>query len=507
MEMVVTREDREKLLYDWGVTSEELIHSTRALHKAKSQRRQTVRNMNKAQRLEEGFESATRKLKRALLNKRRTREMVKELQQQADLAAHALTSLKVLETNEDDQEQYIHRPVIRETEEGCPLLDNLEVNVAISDFCRSSPADSKVQMSTSSTLDDEGDDGRSCVSGFTLANSTSPSILEMERFYKELELEMFGDEELPSMVGQTLEVPGVEIPEEDRVYRDPPSVSGFQEPPSVTESFPHNPDARYHSQEHSYMHSAQGSGPMPVYQQERSMLSRSLEQDSQIFIERQCSYPTETMPRRGPMPVYQQQHSMLSRSLEQDNQIRPTERQCPYPTETMPHQQYPIQGAYHVQDEQIHGVYHGEQDGPMQFHSTNVLLSTSLDSAVVGRYMRPINSMNQQQMLPANIPPRAAFEMHQYPRGVPNGAAYAGYASQSQPVHDGPRIQYIPPIHLSPTNWMEDHHSPNLRRTPEPVTISEDEYEQGNQCLVGGEPQYAKSRYDIPRYDPARPVH
>jgi len=60
-----------------------------------------------------------------------------------------------------------------------------------------------------------GDDNDSIDDGFTLGGTTlgntsthSPSIAEMEKFYRELELEMFGEElELPSMIGQTLEVP------------------------------------------------------------------------------------------------------------------------------------------------------------------------------------------------------------------------------------------------------------------------------------------------------------
>jgi hypothetical protein len=63
-------------------------------------------------------------------------------------------------------------------------------------------------------------DAISCISGFTLGNSTTASAKAIERFHQELEIELFGDQELPSMVGKTLEV-DVAIPEEEKIYHDP----------------------------------------------------------------------------------------------------------------------------------------------------------------------------------------------------------------------------------------------------------------------------------------------
>ena len=95
--MILSREEREALLLNWGASFHDIIESVRSNLKIKNQRRQTVTNLGKIERIEEAFESATRKLKSALLLRRSTGNQVKRLQEQANLAQSALTSLKMAE--------------------------------------------------------------------------------------------------------------------------------------------------------------------------------------------------------------------------------------------------------------------------------------------------------------------------------------------------------------------------------------------------------------------------
>jgi hypothetical protein len=70
LEMMLPREERESILMYWGATMHDVSDAVRRNRKVKSQRNQTVANMGKAERIEEVFESATRKLKRAVLCKK-----------------------------------------------------------------------------------------------------------------------------------------------------------------------------------------------------------------------------------------------------------------------------------------------------------------------------------------------------------------------------------------------------------------------------------------------------
>ena len=232
LELVLTREERETLLAEWGVSTQDIVSSTRALIKAKNQRRQTVRNLNKAERVEEGLEKATRKLMRLLSFRRSPKVELEQLQRQAEFAA-ALSPARFQEVDEPaDTKQSLSeggevtsnssRAEITEKEDG--VLGDFEVKLGPSVGSRNATHERTVVKDEMDTI--------SCISGFTLGNSTTASVLEIERFHRELELELFGDQELPSMVGQTLEV-DVEIPEEDKVFHDPSPICGTQEPPSV----------------------------------------------------------------------------------------------------------------------------------------------------------------------------------------------------------------------------------------------------------------------------------
>jgi hypothetical protein len=67
MQLILTRQDREEILIEWGATFPQIIDSIRANVRAKNQRRRTVNSIGTYDRWEEVMESAGRKLKRKLL--------------------------------------------------------------------------------------------------------------------------------------------------------------------------------------------------------------------------------------------------------------------------------------------------------------------------------------------------------------------------------------------------------------------------------------------------------
>lgn len=190
--LVLSREEREALLLNWGASFHDIIESVRANLKIKNQRRQTVTNLGKIERIEEAFESATRKLKSALMLRRSTGNKVKRLQEQANLAQSALTSLKIAEDRALSEIRGTSRvEIVKE-----PKSQEDFNSFPMSNYSPSSPKVTEAGQSRIVTPEEE-------LSG----KSVTQSELEIEKFYAELELEMFGEEELPSLVGQMLEVP------------------------------------------------------------------------------------------------------------------------------------------------------------------------------------------------------------------------------------------------------------------------------------------------------------
>lgn len=199
--LVLSREAREALLINWGASFHDIVESVRGNLKIKNQRRQTITNLGKVERIEEAFESATRKLKSALLLRRSTGNKVKRLQEQANLAQSALASLKMAEDAALDEIRgnscgpISEEPTNQDDFNGFPITQY------------GPPSSDRTEPSGSRIIIPEKDDLPSKRYSFT-GNSTTQSELEIERFHMELELEMFGDDELPSMVGQTLELSG-----------------------------------------------------------------------------------------------------------------------------------------------------------------------------------------------------------------------------------------------------------------------------------------------------------
>ena len=433
--MVLTREEREEILLNWGASFHDIIESIRTNIRVKNQRRQTVTNLGKVQRLEEAFESATRKLKRTLLLRRRTGEKVKELQNQANLASSALTSLMIAEDNVLNDIRADVAPTGHEPEQDD--LENL-VEVNVSDFCRKSPLETKLHRLPSNISENDA----STISGFTLGNSTTASVLEMEKFYRDLELEMFGDTDVPDMVGQTLEVPGLEIPEEERVYTEPPAVPCYpvDDGSFIFQSAPvsngRTPNGMDHSDAlHHHIHDVQG----------RSMLSRSLDD-------------YDCCPSGHPPPPY---------GL--------------YPPQQLP---------YHVPE--------GERI-PTNYQFANARLSSSWDSpdAMGAQALRSIYAL-EQQYASAYAPPGPPPSAIGNPRYPPSNGRYEYPRKNGRLRHrsarDGPQIRHLPPpTHLTPTHWMEAHDdSIGARRGygSEPIIITEESYERGNRNFMGSDQPY-----------------
>mmetsp|Transcript_15955 Transcript_15955/g.39113 ORF Transcript_15955/g.39113 Transcript_15955/m.39113 type:complete len:560 (+) Transcript_15955:110-1789(+) len=205
--LVLNRQNREALLAYWDVPVNEIVEAIRGNVRVKNQRRQTVTNLGKVEKLEEAFESATRKLKKTLLLRRKGGKLKGYPVHSRIAPTPAMGAMKP-RNGEHMREFHQKSPAERASadQETNEVKDEAEFW-----------DDTDQHTGKPSEIVYENDDTESSLSAFTIGNSTTPSIMEIERFYRELELEMFGDIEPPSMVGQTLEVPGVNIPE-DQVY-------------------------------------------------------------------------------------------------------------------------------------------------------------------------------------------------------------------------------------------------------------------------------------------------
>jgi hypothetical protein len=242
--MVLSRSQREKILLDWGVPFHQIAEGTRTALRVKNQRRQTIVNSGKVAKLEETFEGASRRLKSALsIGRLRSQDEKmnhvsfltdQKQQQQQQTSASRLPrspppSKNPISRTRDDScisdgsgrgsktGQMFDSRKLETVEPENDIFDKLDMKVDISSLATNSPVQAMMMMKSSSRLSrtvSEIDDGIASIDGFTLGattlgnNSATSSQLEMERFYQELELECFGElNDLPSMVGQTLEVP------------------------------------------------------------------------------------------------------------------------------------------------------------------------------------------------------------------------------------------------------------------------------------------------------------
>ena len=159
-----------------------------------------------------------------LLPRKRTDAFVEELSEQ--IVSHTIEkdrrakdTISYSRSLDEDKKIQIH---VAEPDDD--IIGKLDMNITLSNVASFTPVEAEVPTDggifTSEEDDDDDknikDDNISINDDFTLGATTlgnnsaytTPSLIEMENFYRELELELFGDEtELPSMVGQTLEVP------------------------------------------------------------------------------------------------------------------------------------------------------------------------------------------------------------------------------------------------------------------------------------------------------------
>jgi hypothetical protein len=434
------------MLYHWGVKSHDIINATRASLRVKNRRRQTIGNLGKLEKIEEAFEGASKAVKRTFLMRRRTGDKVKMMQQQAKLAAR-VGALKVSGNTECRSAP----SQVCDHSDG-DILESMQVSV--SDFCRSSPAEAMIRGTSS------GDnDAASCASGITLSNSTTASQLDIESFYRELELEMFGDEELPSFVGQTLEVPEFDIPEEERVYYYRTTEGASQGPPSITSTIPTYQDGMDDARATSCFNNLrrdEGSPQGPLF-----ITSTNPTQQDDMHDARPTSYVN--LSREGvPAP--------LDLEVKLPMQHAPgvvTPRHCPGQI----HEFSPQEPVF---NRVVQGTYPVQEHPAMEHQSEGVT--------------------EQQYMQRAQVLPSTAFQ-------IINTKAYANvYSQRHGQESDGPQVRYVPPpAHLSPTNWMDDHESPRIRRTYVPIEISEDDVDEldNTQFVEVTEQPYM----DVPAFD------
>lgn len=79
LDLVLTRQDREELLLEWGATFQQIIEAIRTNIKIKNQRRRTVNNLGTYDRWEEAMESASRRIKRTMLMQKPTSKKAEEM--------------------------------------------------------------------------------------------------------------------------------------------------------------------------------------------------------------------------------------------------------------------------------------------------------------------------------------------------------------------------------------------------------------------------------------------
>lgn len=424
--LILSREEREALLLNWGASFHDIVESIRGNLRIKNQRRQTVTNLGKIERIEEAFESATRKLKRALLLRRGNK--LKRLQEQANLAQSALTSLKIAE---DRALSAIRRDrVPTRVEPDKDFLEDYEFNVAVANIARSSPVD--VTFRGARLVVTEHSFNSSFDTFSTGGNSTTPSQLEMERFYRELELEMFGDEELPSMVGQTLEVPAILL-----------SVDGEAPPPVTSVSLDEALDS--------------GMPPRLLDSYDCHIMSGVSQDEIDDAVEAERN------------------RSMISQSLLEDTDSEVAKVEHPYDEEDQNslHYHYPMERMYPVD-----GHYTSSR-----YHSATSRLSSSLDSSDPGRARaaESIVAMEYELSQHRTIPLHAGMSMFQdcaLLGGRQKGLSPFSETRRRRDRRDtnaGPKVQHMPPqTHLSPSQWMEDQTSPRVFVGYDTITISED---------------------------------
>jgi len=412
--LILSREEREALLLNWGASFHDIIESVRGNLKIKNQRRQTVTNLGKIERIEEAFESATRKLKSALMLRRSTGNKVKRLQEQANLAQSALTSLKIAEDRALSEIRDTSRAQIIEE----PKSQKECNNFSMSNYGPSSPEDTEVRRPHMIIPEEDELSKKYLLTG----NSTTQSELEIDRFYRELELEMFGDEELPSMVGQTLEVP---LKNGDK------------------NNFRGNIDLR--SEESSVnsgvtdRHSRDGlNDELLEKEQNRSMISQYLLEDAD-----------NESPKFDHSP-YDQGDQDSNYYYYSSRPTQPLHRDHTPQNDSSLNPSRPFNGSTKAMEYQE--PYHSQRQ-TIPLHAGMTMFE---DCALLGG-QKSTSAYRERRRL----------------------------SSRKNDLNAGPKIQFIPPAtHLSPSHWM-DGSDPHMipSRGHDTITISEDNFNERRQMF------------------------
>jgi hypothetical protein len=450
LELVLTRREREKLLLEWGVPTHLIADGTRSALKVKNQRKQTVVNAGKVARLEEAIESASRRFKETFSLKSRSRqsgeqEEEEEEQEESGYGMYTKRSTTIKMKCHTPQAvngaRQDHNSITRvmSVESDIPSVTNV-----ISDTPRGTITVSDQgffdQHQVINDDDCNNDDGYT-LGGTTLGNnSVSPSVLEMEKFYQELELEMFGEEaSIPCMIGQTLEVSNCERDNNDIDDNiDDMTIASSALPcgrnPMVTAitASPHQ-DSRL------------DDSPM----QGRLVTGNSRSQSSH--------YHVSEFPYLSPAPVMQYT-TPESSTWTQHCLNRP---QCPPrmvrpPPESRTHSYDPF-SDYKVENCYGNSHFKRQQLYHFQISTSNPIMSWN-EPAPSHHHLHNNTNNNNNNFLP----PMVVYPDNRY---------------DVEGCFDGPRICHtsLQHGHLSPHQWMEECDGPRSYANGSAVTIMEDD--------------------------------
>jgi hypothetical protein len=396
-----------------------------------------VTNLGKVEKIEEVFENATRKLKNALLLRRRTEGKAKGYQvpvhtrvAPTGTGALKLNGGRILEDFQTDE-----APT-----EGKSEQEDLDIPTPGSIYWRLSSNDYGGSSASEIVYENE-DTSASSLSGMTLGNSSTASALEMEKFYRELELEMFGDMELPSMVGQTLEVPGLDILEEDRMYYSD-AISFAQR--RMSDNFVIDDVTRAHGDEQLNKDARQYSS---FEQHGAPAISRSLDRETPSF---------SSVSR-------QMNHATRFHNQNRETSYAPVYREASY------------------------------ADYPM---------SRSLECLDLNppANIRPLVGHGELYYPPTNPPTKPPPFMTTPRQSLPNGM-HSSQERRPRVQRDSPEVRHLPiQGHISPTQFMEGESAdgPSVRPAMEAVVISEDMYEEDQISLfLGGGKPYGGQMYGL----------
>ncbi|KAL3908844.1 MAG: hypothetical protein SGILL_008326 [Bacillariaceae sp.] len=455
LELILTRNERDHLLVEWGVPTHRIAAGTRSALKAKNQRKQTIVNAGKMARLEEAIEAASKRFKGAFSSKGvKTIETIPENEEvdQADSVETAnVTDISEKQEQEGNSVYSSNNTpasrVVSVEPETDINFDKLGMNVTVSRVVSDAPEGALMASCSSLQFDHEGEDCKSMDDGYTLGATTfgnksaTPSVVEMEKFYRELEMEMFGDDDdasLPCMVGETLEV---SLDASVNSDRDDITIATAFRSMSSTKIEVLEPDSQ--AQEEDELDTSQYGGS-PI-------------------VDQRCSYPVEFQ----------------------------------HPKQEHFHHTNTDQAAAYAVSNAILYNYDQQQDQEFDNHFTSQRsrsrsgsFESMLDQKSVQHNERPqphcnfmqprypVYSTPQSQMVSWNNPSPQQHWKNNAPYNPMPTTRHGVYRSNGRSYFDGPQITHSPIHgHLSPNQWMGECDGRGSRSyVNAAVTIVEDNF-------------------------------